>query len=509
MNADKEAFIFDEGSEIGFEPRLDVGGRWKELPHLDTRTRGFILIPGETIESPDIPLTDEHRLRLDVALGNAPISSDGLRLNIAAVENGAEIQLGTISLTNDFSIAAQTRFDITLAMLAGRTMKISLTCDPGPDHDPAGDWVAICAFIVARSDELELATASSQYQWRARNEIERFANVYAHEIYGNRRGAGELAPVVERRRFERSERPPRLVAGGSETPVASWLPPAPGETAFAYANRMLGFLLPNTLPDFAERLVQRSRNAANVKLLSLCAGEAGIEGLLLRAAQVPVDVTLMDINPQLLERARFNIPNDCTLRFWEGDVRDVTAATSERFDVIMFVAALHHVVYLEEVLEKVASMLAEDGELWLVGEQVGRNGNRLWPDAYRVANQLFESMPERLRVNSHTGAPDATLPNTDFASSCFEGIRSQEILHVIRRKFVSVREDYRNCFMWRFVESTYGSNFKLENPDDLHQLRRIVAAEYDFWRAGGLSTELNGVYRLKVQGLQRPSSAEL
>lgn len=492
-------FVLGEEPDARLQPVMDLGERWKELPHLKTRSRGFVLIPGEYVESPVIALTDEHRLRLDVALGTTPISRDGLRLNISAVEGGQEIRLGSLSLLNEVAAGTATRFDLSLATLAGRAMKFVLACDAGPENEPDSDWAAICSFVVAPSDSLELATATSHYQWRARNEMRHFTDVYDGEIYGSRRGDRDAVSVVERRRIEPSSAVRPATAQAIDPPALPWAPPQPkpGDTSFHYASRLLARLLPRTQPDFPARLARRAPTGNAPRVLSLCAGEAGIEGLLLRKANVPVDVTLMDFNATMLERARSNIPSSCTLRLWEGDVRDIPASISERFDVIMFVAGLHHVVHLEEVLEKVAFMLADQGEFWLVGEQVGRNGNRLWPDAYRVANQLFASLPAHLRFNRHLAATDAQLANADCSLSSFEGVRSQEILPMLRGRFVPVQEDLRNCFMWRLVESTYGPNFRLDDPDDIRQLERIVRAEYDFWLKGGLSTELNGVYRLK------------
>ena len=35
-------FVLDDGHEPGFEPVLDVGNRWMELPFAATRSRGFV-----------------------------------------------------------------------------------------------------------------------------------------------------------------------------------------------------------------------------------------------------------------------------------------------------------------------------------------------------------------------------------------------------------------------------------------------------------------------------------
>ena len=52
----------------GFEPIIDIGDRWMELPHADSRSRGFILVPGEEVTTPGF-LVDPARSFLG---GRAP-----------------------------------------------------------------------------------------------------------------------------------------------------------------------------------------------------------------------------------------------------------------------------------------------------------------------------------------------------------------------------------------------------------------------------------------------------
>ena len=107
-------------------------------------------------------------------------------------------------------------------------------------------------------------------------------------------------------------------------------------------------------------------------------------------------------------------------------------------------------------------------------------------------------MPERLRQNRSTGKLDGGLPDVNYASSCFEGIRSEEIHRVLSRDFRPVLEEFRNCFLWRLIEPAYETNYDLANQDDVETLRRLVAEEYAFYANGGLGCELNGVYRNKL-----------
>lgn len=166
--------------------------------------------------------------------------------------------------------------------------------------------------------------------------------------------------------------------------------------------------------------------------------------------------------------------------------------------MIVCVSALHHVADLERVLSEVNARLTEEGEFWSIGEQVGRNGNRLWPDALAAANRVFAELPARLRRNSITQATDDALSDRDFSVGCFEGIRSEELEHQLEAHFVPVDVYKRNAFLWRLVDATYGDNFRLDASEDVAHLHRLIVAEVVHWATGGRSTELHGVFRKKT-----------
>ena len=58
----------------GFEPIIDIGDRWMELPHADSRSRGFILVPGEEVTTPGFLVDPSHRLYLQAMRGGAGVS---------------------------------------------------------------------------------------------------------------------------------------------------------------------------------------------------------------------------------------------------------------------------------------------------------------------------------------------------------------------------------------------------------------------------------------------------
>ena len=153
---------------------------------------------------------------------------------------------------------------------------------------------------------------------------------------------------------------------------------------------------------------------------------------------------------------------------------------------------------LERVLDFISAALADGGEFWSIGEAIGRNGNRLWGRAQDAANACFTSLPARLRRNHHTGVVDERLPDDDYGSGTFEGIRSQDILPLLTDRLDPVDVYRRNCFLWRLVNQAYNGNYDMSDPEDVARLQGFVLAELAHFRDGGRPTELHGVFRKRL-----------
>jgi SAM-dependent methyltransferase len=276
------------------------------------------------------------------------------------------------------------------------------------------------------------------------------------------------------------------------------LVPRDGESVYTFAMRCLGALLPMAPPDFAARAAVLHPDRP-LRVLSLCAGAARIEEQILLSRPGPLELTLLDASPDLIARAAERLQaqrTDVVVRCLLGDVNDGLPGSGD-FDVVMCVSALHHVANLEGVLGQINARLTDAGELWSVGEQIGRNGNRLWPDAKREADRAMAALPERLRKNARTGRVDATLDDADYSANCFEGIRSEEIEALLEAQFVPEQVYKRNAFLWRLVDTTYCDNYSLASDEDVAHLKALVRLEALHWTRGGRATELYGIYRKK------------
>ena len=497
----------DEGMESGFSPVIDIGVRWKELPHASTRSRGFIVLPGEGLLTDEFTVEADHQVHLEAMRVIDEVSHDGMELRVGLEVCGEDCFLAELHLGNEQTYSAKQVLSITLAQHAGKRARLYLRCLPGRLADPVADWVAILAFALATSDLMKGVIAHSQYRWRLENESGLFTHVYENEVYG---GTVAMQPSnewpvesIENSSAGSPMQDGKVMHGDlvqEESLALSRLSdalPSPGESAFAFAHRLLALLMPRGTIDFSSRLRNMAKKGGRPRLLSLCSGEARIENGILRMADIPVDVTLLDLNPVLLQRAAARLPKSANIRLWQGSV-EALGQVKDCFDVACFVSGLHHVAALESVLSRIASQLADSGELWIIGEQIGRNGNRLWPDAQRHVDRIFSTLPEHLRYNRNTKSVDARLPDVDYAASCFEGIRSEDITRALVRDFMPLVQEQRNCFLWRMIDLSYIDNYDLANPSDVHILKSLVAAEYAFYSCGGEGCELNGVFRSKL-----------
>lgn len=498
-----QAFVLDEGCPAELVEITSIVPRWTEFPHASQRERGLVMLAGEHLRIPEMLAPPEAVLWIRCMRGLPEISRDGLDVEIWGWSGEeAERLLLSLRLDNAQPNAGMLEAVIDMPVVAGNKLRLEVRCGAGPQGQPEADWLGLVGLAVCARGELALRRAQSQHAWRLENEIAHFAHVYSGDFYRDRqldRGASGAAIGPLR------TLPPRMSDDPSHQKICAALrarlndaEPVAGENAFGYALRMLGTLIPDRPPDFAGRLRSMSakRDGQPLRMLSLCAGEASIEGSLLAAAGVPVELCIVDVNAQLLDKAALRMPVGVTVDRVLGDANDIGPQLGH-FDIVNITSGLHHLVELERVLGAIAQMLLPGGEFWLIGEQVGRNGNQLWPEAVDIANRIFASWPATKRTNRHTGQVTPLLPDVDYSAGCFEGIRSQDIIDQLGRYFLPVTCYLRNAFLWRLVDVSYAANFDLTKAADRDLLKDATVAEAMHWAAGGRGTEMHAVYRSK------------
>src|SRR5437660_7001366 len=396
----------------------------------------------------------------------------------------------------------ESNFTLNLSVLRSRCGNLGLRCFSSSGRADLESKLAVVKWVAGPNDRISLLTARRHRSRRIKTTLERFNVAYDHEMFANRKADDEREDASSFTLLEKVSSGPKRK---SEDPITAEfllnLPSAKvaeGDDVYHYAHRVLQSLIPIQPPNFPKRIHSvHQRENRPVRILSLCSGAAAMERRMVANAGCPVEITLFDLNEKLMRKAGALLS---PIAETSGVLGDVNALSVEQFgdmtfDVVMFVSGLHHVVDIEHVLQTVTELLVPNGEFWIIGEAVGRNGNQLWPEALAAANRIFSLLPERFRRNAFTGNIDSTVPETDFSANSFEGIRSEEIELLLLRYFDPIKMWRRNCFLWRLVNQVYSRNYDLKNQGDRCIVLSLVAAEYNLWKSGGRPTESHSVYR--------------
>lgn len=495
-------FYLDETAQLeitGTTKGIDLT-RWMQIAHCEDKRTALVLISGESVKlTGTINIERDTMLFMRYSAALPDISADGLICEVC-FQGLEQEQPADLICTLPVSGGKQTPYwrviELDISFLVHREGCLLLRCGPGPAGDPSSDWLAISDLSIARVDRLSILKARSFHELRTRNEIEHFSGVYRHSMYS----------TVQNHRAEIAageSRPVRKLVGGSDfvqsidpSLIDGDVVPLSGESPYGYASRLLASSIPQQPPNFAMRLKSRAEGGI-VKVLSICSGASRFEASYAAQVGTNVEWSLLDINVDLLGLACKQFSSTVKLDLIEANVNELEYS-GEKWDVILCISALHHVVELESVIKFCHGSLNEGGEFWSIGEYVGRNGNRLWPEARDEANKIFYQLPEKYRLNRHTNQIDTKIPDNDYSVGCFEGIRSEEIESVLDRWFHCDDVYRRNCFLWRLINLAYSDNYSLLESDDRKLIISMVNAEVAHFQSGGRCTELFGVFRPRL-----------
>jgi len=484
-------FVLDDTCEFSVDGPRGVHPRWMHVSRCIDDRYALILNANERFQSKNLmPIHCDTRLFIRFTAALSEVSKDGLVLEITFQSKDNQLaSLATFAIAGGAQPPVWREIETDLSFVDGMEGYVVLSVRPGSAGGSIADWVAVSDLCLARLDRLSLVKASSFHRQRASNEIEHFKSVYQHSMYSSSKP--KVRHTISPRELERSCVSQDSTLGPA---IKSDVPPRSGESTYMYASRLLASCLGQRAPSFPERLKGLVTSQQKIKVLSLCSGAARIEGQL--AAQVGNNVhwSLLDMNEELLQMASEHFPADARIDLIKGDVNSISYS-GETWDVIMVVSALHHIVELEKVVQFCHKSLSLSGELWILGESVGRNGNRLWPEAQDVANKVFSALPEKYRFNRHTQQIDLEILDKDYSVGTFEGIRSEEIESVLARWFRPDEILRRNCFLWRLTNLAYADNFDITNEYDRKLLINMVNAEVEHFESGGRGTELFAAYR--------------
>lgn len=229
----------------------------------------------------------------------------------------------------------------------------------------------------------------------------------------------------------------------------------------------------------AEQCARRFPESARLVSLGAGAGETEI-GIAVRLAQRGIenlDITLLELSPQLIEQALADAQQRGIGDRVNGVAIDLNGWHPDgAADVFFANHSLHHIVELENVFDGVTESLHAEGVL-LVNDMIGRNGHVRWPEAGDLVRRIWHVAPERYRFNHFEKHIDDVYPDIDCSAHYFEGVRAQDILPLLLERFhPDVYVTFANIID-PFIDRIYGPNFDIEDPDDVAFIRSVASLD--------------------------------
>jgi SAM-dependent methyltransferase len=179
------------------------------------------------------------------------------------------------------------------------------------------------------------------------------------------------------------------------------------------------------------------------------------------------------------------------VRYWVADGNSIRLPRS-RYDAVFASMSLHHVTKLERLLKQIHGAL-KPGGIFVVNEYVGPSRFQ-WTDAQlRIMNEALPLLPDRLRLQSNTGAIKTGVcrPSVEdvIREDPSEAVRSADIPRLLRRYFrIETRVDYGGTLLYPLLEYIVG-NFDASREDDVAILRLLSHLEDELIRDGILQSD--------------------
>lgn len=255
---------------------------------------------------------------------------------------------------------------------------------------------------------------------------------------------------------------------------------------------------------FAKYLLEASIRGGGVasKFLSVgsgnCDTEVRIAVLLKQAGLQDFTVECLDLSPAMLARGRADALAQgvaAHLIFTEVDFNCWQSTT--QYHGVMANQSLHHVLKLEYLFDAIKNALLPKG-LFITSDMIGRNGHMRWPESLAVVQRFWQELPDAYRYNVQLRRHEPTYKNWDCSSESFEGIRAQDILPELIKRFHFKLFIAASSVVDIFIDRSFGHHFDVNKPDDLTFIDRLHAYDEQALATGELTpTRLVAVMTLE------------
>jgi ubiquinone/menaquinone biosynthesis C-methylase UbiE len=211
-----------------------------------------------------------------------------------------------------------------------------------------------------------------------------------------------------------------------------------------------------------------------LRILSLGSGTGDWEINLLEKKPEKIYCELVDINDELLKGTKkYAAKNNLDIVTRITDINKIKLEP-DSYDIVLVRSSMHHFIELEHIIEQIKLSLHNNGKLIVLGEVIGQNGEKLYPETKQIAQKIFDMLPEKYRLNRYTNKIDNEVPDVDLSEQSFECIRSEDIMPLLLENF-NVKEFVTiDAFFTLLVDFRYGPNYDLSKELDRSLVETIT-----------------------------------
>jgi SAM-dependent methyltransferase len=239
-----------------------------------------------------------------------------------------------------------------------------------------------------------------------------------------------------------------------------------------------------------------------------CDTEVRLARALLDAGCDDFIIECLELNDIMLERGAQRakaaglagkiVPLQADFNVWEP---------AGRYDAIIALQSLHHVVGLEHLFDAVGAALAPHGR-FIVSDMIGRNGHQRWPEALAIVREFWRELPSAYRFHRQLKRQEDEFLDWDCSTEGFEGIRAQDILPLLVERFgFDMFLGFANVID-PFIDRGFGPNFSTERPWDREFIDRVHERDQAEIDAGSIKpTHMFAVMKAGVADFSHPATA--
>ncbi|WP_108682479.1 class I SAM-dependent methyltransferase [Methyloceanibacter sp. wino2] len=233
---------------------------------------------------------------------------------------------------------------------------------------------------------------------------------------------------------------------------------------------------------YAKHIAEAVDRSGQWRAISLGAGYCAQEIEIVKWAKAnnlsDFQIVCLELSPLLVQRAREAARSEGVEDFVVVQEADLNKQWPIDGPVaaVMVHQALHHFVELENIFGQIDDLMHTEGSFITI-DMIGRNGHRRWPETLGVLRQIWTGLPERVKWDHALNRLDRWFENWDCSVEGFEGIRAQDILPELVKRFRFEKFYANGGIIDIFYDRRFGPNFSTSDDEDCQFLGAVQALE--------------------------------